>query len=157
MTVASLREIKAELDSLHPKRVQELCLKLARFRKENKELLSYLLFEAQDENTYINDVKAGMDQLFGEVKKGNNYLVKKSIRKILTMTNKYIRYSGSKQTEVELLIHFCRKLRKTGIPLHATGSMGNLYQRQLLKINKSLASLHEDLQYDYSEELKSLK
>jgi hypothetical protein len=33
--------------------------------------------------------------------------------------------------------------------------MGNIYQRQIQKINKALATIHEDLQYDYSEELKS--
>src|SRR5665647_3889469 len=74
MKPASLKEIKTELFSLHPKRIQELCLQMARFRKENKELLSYLLFEAQDEKSYIIEIKSEIDDLFKEVKKSNSYV-----------------------------------------------------------------------------------
>ncbi len=157
MKAASLKEIKTELNTLHPKRIQELCVQLARFRKENKELLSYLLFEAQDEQAYIRDVKSEMDALFKEVNKGSSFLAKKTIRKILGVTNKFIKYTGSKQAEVELLIHFCRNLEKSGIPVHASNALGNLYLRQVRKIHQSLATLHEDLQYDYSEEIRHLE
>ncbi len=156
MKAASLKEIKTEINSLHPKRIQELCLHLARFRKENKELLSYLLFEAGDEMTYVREIKSELDNLFGEVKKSSGYLAKKSIRKILGSANKYIKYSGLKQTEVEILIHFCKKLRKSGIPLPENSALGNLYFRQIKKINKALSSLHEDLQFDYAEEMRLL-
>ena len=156
MKGASLKEIKSELKTLHPDRIREICLHLAKFRKENKELLSYILFEASDEKTYINGVKSLVDELFKEVNKSNSYFAKKTIRKILRITNKYIKYSGSKQTEVELLIHFCKKLRKTGIPLPLNTALGNIYLRQYQKINKSLATLHEDLQFDYSEEVRFL-
>ncbi|MEI6275918.1 MAG: hypothetical protein WCP08_08005 [Prolixibacteraceae bacterium] len=129
---------------------------MAKFKKENKELLSYLLFESGDESTYVKEVKAELDDLFIEVKKGNSYLAKKTIRKILGMANKYIKYSGSKQTEVEILIHFCKKLRKSGIPLPINTALGNIYLRQITKIKKSLATLHEDLQFDYSDDLRLL-
>ena len=156
MKAASLKLIKTELDLLHPERVKALCLLMAKFRKENKELLSYLLFESDDERTYIKDVKSEMDELFAELNKNNLYLAKKSIRKILRTANKYIKYSGSKQTEVEILIHFCNKLRNTGISLSQNTVLGNIYLRQINKINKAVSSLHEDLQYDYAEEIKNL-
>ncbi len=151
---ASLKEIKTELKILHPSKLMEVCLRLAKFRKENKELLSYLLFESEDEKSYIKDVKALIDELFAEVRISNSYQAKKSIRKILAIANKHIKYSGSKQTEVEILIYFCKKLKKSGIPLHATSVLGNLFARQIQKIHKSLATLHEDLQFDYMEELR---
>ncbi len=156
MKAASLKEIKTELKILHPARLLEVCLQLAKFRKENKELLTYLLFDAEDENAYIKEVKLLIDDQFSEVKKSNSYLAKKSIRKILASANKYIKYSGSRQTEVEILIHFCIKLRKSGISFPVNTSLGNLYLRQIQKIQKALATLHEDLQFDYSEELKLL-
>ena len=156
MKAASLKLIKTELDLLHPERVKALCLLLAKFRKENKELLSYLLYESDDEQTYIKDVKSEMDDLFAELNKNNLYLAKKSIRKILRIANKYIKYSGSKQTEVEILIHFCNKLRNTGISLSQNTVLGNIYIRQINKINNAVSSLHEDLQYDYAEEIKNL-
>lgn len=156
MKPASLREIKTELQILHPARLQEICLQVARYRKENKELLSYLLFGSEDEQTYIKDVKLQLDELFKEVKKSNSYLAKKTVRKILAFANKQIKYSGHKQTEVEILIHFCQQLKKSGISMPFNSALGNLYQRQVLKIKKSLSTLHEDLQFDYSEDLKLL-
>jgi len=156
MKTASLKEIKTELCRLHPARIQELCIQMAKFKKENKELLTYLLFDAYDEKVYIEEVKNMMDEQFIEVKKGNTYLAKKSIRKVLSTVNKQIKFSGSKQTEVELLIHFCKRLRKTGISLPPNSALGNIYLRQIQKIKKSLSTLHEDLQFDYSDEIRLL-
>lgn len=156
MKAASLKEIKTELSLSHPKRVEELCMRMAKFRKENKELLTYLLFEAHDENAYISNIKLEVDELFKEVNKSNVYLAKKTVRKILRLANKYINFSKSKETEVEIRIHFCKKLKKLGMPLHVNTVLGNLYLRQFQKIEKTLAALHEDLQFDYSEELRLL-
>ncbi len=156
MKAASLKLIKTELDLLHPERLKELCLQMTKFRKENKELLSYLLFEADNEQAYIEGVKSEIDELFQDINKNNLYFAKKTIRKILRIANKYIKYSGSKQTEVEILIHFCKACKKTGIPLSVNTVIGNIYQRQINKINKVLDSLHEDLQFDYSAEIRLL-
>ena len=156
MKAATLNELKRELQTLTPARVIELCMHLAKYKKENKEMLTYLLFEAQDEPAYIKDVKDQIDEQFEGMNKSNLYLAKKTSRKILRTTNKYIKYSGSKQTEAELLIYFCKKLKNSGIPMHTSIALSNLYQRQIQKINKALATLHEDLQYDYLEELKPL-
>lgn len=156
MKAASLKEIKLELNTLLPHQVAELCMRLAKYKKENKELLTYLLFESSDEQLYIKEIKAQVDELFDDVNRSNLYLAKKTLRKILRTVNKYIKYSSSKQTELELLIYFCIKLRKAGVPLHANTALGNIYARQVQKIKKTLATLHEDLQYDYLEEIKPL-
>ena len=80
---------------------------MSRFKKENKELLTYILFESADEQSYIVSVKRGIDEEFEQINRSSTYFIKKSIRKILRNTRKYIRYSGKKETEVELLIYFC--------------------------------------------------
>jgi hypothetical protein len=153
---ASLKELKTELSDMHPSQLVDLCMQLVKYKKENKELLTYLLFEASDETSYVNSVKDQMSELFEDVNRTNLYLAKKTIRKILKTTNKYIKYSGNKQTEVELLLFFCLKLRKTGISMPANTALGNLYLRQYQKLNKALSSLHEDLQYDYEDKIKLL-
>ena len=118
MKAATVHEIKDELSHLSAPRLIALCLRLARFKKENKELLSYLLFEAYDEQRYIESVKAAIDVNFAEIPRGNNlYFIKKSLRKILRITNKYIRYTGSKTTEIQLLLYYCSKLKESGIPI----------------------------------------
>ena len=156
MKAASLKELKTELHTIHPQKVLELCMHLAKYKKENKELLTYLLFEASDEQNYIQEVKELIDEQFVGVNKSNLYLAKKTIRKILRTTNKFIKYSGNKQTEVDLLIYFCKKIRKSGIAIRENTALGNIYIRQIAKINKALKTLHEDLQFDYSEEMKLL-
>jgi len=154
---ASLSEIKDELQSVAPAQLLALCLRLSRFKKENKELLTYLLFEAHDLSAYIDTVKREIDPLFTEINVSNIYFAKKTIRKILRITNKHIRFTGSKQAETELLLHFCTSLRASGIPIKKNKALNNLFENQLKKIEKSMSTLHEDLQYDYVKVLERLK
>ena len=133
-----------------------ICIKLAKYKKENKELLGYLLFDSNYEPEYLEKIKAELDLLFGQINATTLYFTKKGIRKILRMTNKYIRYSGHKRTEAELRIHFCLKLRQSGVPLNSGTALGNIFDGQLSKIKQVISGLHEDLQHDYSEEVRKL-
>jgi hypothetical protein len=154
MKATSLKELKAELSTLPPLEVIDICMRLAKYKKENKELLTYLLFNAGDEPAYIKEVEEGIAEQFTEINRSNLYLTKKMLRKILRTTNRFIKYSGSKQTEVELLIFFLKNIKDSCIPVNSNKALENLYQRLILRIQKAMSSLHEDLQYDYSEELK---
>ena len=82
MRSASIQELKQELSALTPSRLIELNLRLARFKKENKELLTYLLFEASDEQQYIKGVTAEIDELFETINLKHLYYAKKTLRKI---------------------------------------------------------------------------
>ena len=157
MKAASLQEIKQELKEKNPSQLVELCLRLGRFKKENKELLTYLLFEASDTEQYIHSVKQENEASFAEINKSNLYIAKKSLRKILRTVNKYIRYTGDKIVETELLLHYCQELKKSKIPMHKSAALTKLYEGQLIKIRATIASLHEDLQYDYLRQLEALE
>lgn len=156
MKAATLNELKLELQELTPKRVLEIALRLARFKKENKELLTYLLFEAHDEQAYIKSIKKEIDSQLAAMNSSNLYLVKKSLRKILRTINKYAKYSGIKETEAELRIYFCAQIKNSGLPIKKSQQLINLYQNQLKKINAVIEKLHEDLQYDYLKEMEEL-
>ena len=156
MKPASISDIKQELNNLAPAKLLDLCLRLAKYKKDNKELLNYLIFEAHDEQGYIIALKKQVEDDFEEINKSNLYFVKKSLRKILRNIAKHIRYTSSKQAEVELLVHFCHTLKNAGIPLKNSIVLNNLYQFQLKKVAKIIATLHEDLQYDYLKEVESL-
>ena len=153
MKASSLNELKLELQELPPKRVLEIALRLGRFKKENKELLSYLLFEAQDEQGYIKNVKEEIEELFATINLTQLYFAKKTIRKILRVINKHSRYSGNKQTDLELRIFFCRQLKDSGIPFRQNAVLSNMFDGQLKKIHAALSTLHEDLQHDYRKEI----
>lgn len=156
MKAATISELKQELLNTPPAKVTELCLRLARFKKENKELLTFLLFEADDIPAYIANVKQEMDTQFESINKSNVYFVKKTLRKILRITNKYIRYSGNTDVETELLIYFCATVKSMGTTINNNQIIINIYKNQLKKIDKAIASMHEDLQYDYLKAVKAL-
>ena len=156
MKAVTLKELKEELANYSPKELRELCLRLARFKKENKELLTYLLFESSDESLYILSIKNEVDEQFELINKKSPYLIKKSFRKILRGLKKYSRYSLKKETEVELLVYFCKKLRNFTPSIRRNTGHQNFYNRQIETIRKKIALLHEDLQFDYGTELNTL-
>jgi hypothetical protein len=156
MDTASVSIIKKELKTLTPQQLQDVCIRLAKYKKENKELLSYLLFESFNEQNFIREVKEEIDEQFTHLNRSSFYLAKKTLRKVLRTTRKYIRFSGSKQTEVELLIYFCQKLKESGLKRRSSRVIQNMYTRQVERIKKALSMMHEDLQLDYLEEVDKL-
>jgi hypothetical protein len=156
MITASLKEIKSELSELDPDRLHAICLRLARYKKENKELLTYLLFEAHDEQGYVAHVKNDVEMLFEELPKGNVYYVKKGLRKILRHVNRQTKYSGEPRTELEVRIFFCMKTLESKVPINANTVLGNMFQQQVKKIQSLLAKLPEDIQADCDQEMSAI-
>ncbi len=156
MKAATVWELKQELNNRSQIELVELCLRLSKFKKENKELLTYLLYEASNETDYIESVKIEIEHEFELINKTSYYFIKKSVRKILRNTKKYIRYSKKKETEVELLIYFCNELKKMRPSIENNVTLNNLFNRQIEAIKKAMSFLHEDLQYDYEIELNKI-
>lgn len=156
MEIASLSNIKKELKNLPPEVLQDVITRLAKYKKDNKELLSYLLFEAYNEDEYIRQVKEEIDLEFMSLNRSSFYLAKKTIRKVLKNTKKHIRFSGKKETEIELLLYFCKKLKDSRLNYKRSRVVFNMYLTQVKRIQKVISMLHEDLQYDYREELEAL-
>lgn len=155
MKTASLKELKMEVSALSHSTLVELCTRLIKYKKENKELLSYLLFEANDENNYIVEVKSLIDKEFENLNRSNYFFAKKTIRKAIRTTNKFVKYSGIKQTEVELLIYLCIKIKNCGVNFDSNKALTNLYNRLLKRITKAIDTMHEDLQYDYNLDIQT--
>ena len=156
MKPESISTIKKELLDLPPDKLIEYCMRLAKYKVENKELLSYLLFNSHDQEFFIKEVKKEIDIQFKNLNKSKTFLAKKTVRKVLKTTQKFIKFSKTSTTELELLIYFCRKLKTSGLPLRFGTVLGNLYMRQVDRIRKVFASLHEDLQLDYKTEVEGL-
>ena len=156
MKTATIKELKDELGHYSREELLDYCVRMAKFKKENKELLTYLLFEASNEAHYIEGLKELIDERFSEINTSNYYYIKKSIRKILREIKKHLRYSKNKETAVELLIYFCQKLALMQPSMNRSIALQNIYQRQLILIQKTIKTLDEDLQYDYGVELDNL-
>lgn len=156
MKAVSVKQLKDELEHKDANELMTICLSLAKFKKENKELLTYLLFGADNEEGYIEAVREEIDEQFLSMNKKNYYFQKKSIRRILKNVKKYIRYSKKKETEIELLLHFCQEMKALKPSVIRQLAMNNLYYRQIDMAKKAISTLHEDLQYDYNLEVKKL-
>ena len=157
MKPASVNEIKQKLKKLYKKELVEVCQRLARFKKDNKELLTYLLFEEDDLPHYIQNVKEEIDEGFLHINTSNVYFAKKTIRKVLRIANKHIRYTGSKTAEAEILLHYLTDFKGLNLSWRKSTALTNLYASQLKKIQAAIDTMHEDLQYDYKRELERLK
>ena len=157
MKIATVRELKKELAERPNDKLVEICLRLAKHKKETKELLHYLIFESHDESSYISAIKEEVEEGFDNMNMANLYWAKKSIRKILRSLNKYIRFSGIKETELELRLFFCRQIVDSGLDIPRSAVLLNLYYRQMNTCQKLFDALHPDLQFDYETELNDLQ
>ncbi len=156
MKAASVQEIKQELRTLSTTQLVELCLRMARFKKENKELLTYLLFESHNESAFATAVCDEIDAEFSSINLSHLYFARKTLRKIVRNINKYARYSAVDETELVMRLHFCERLANAGIPLKQNQVILNLYSNQVKKVAALLESLHEDLQYEYRHRLEKI-
>lgn len=156
MKAVTLKKLKDELSHKSANELKELCLHLSKFKKENKELLTYLLFESHNEEAYIESVKEQVDVLFLAINTKSYFYIRKSVRKILTLIKKFIRYSKKKETEVALLLHFCLRLKEFKPSIKKSPRLIATFDRQIILIKKAIATMHEDLQYDYELELNEL-
>lgn len=156
MKAVTIKQLKDELSYKSANELKDLCLHLSRFKKENKELLTYLLFEAHHEEHYIQSIKELMDELFEDINTKSYFFIRKSMRKILSQVKKYIRYSKKKETETELLLYYCKKMKNFYPPIDRSVRLQNIFDTQVRMIRKAIDKLHEDLQYDYQLELEDL-
>lgn len=153
---ASLAEIKKQLSLLDAGELGRLCLRLARYKKENKEMLTYLLFDEQNEEAYRANVKSDLEELFEGLPTANVYLMKKGLRKIIRYMNKQVKFSEVPLTELEVRISFCANVRAANVPLRESRVLNNLYLQQLNRVQRLWERLPEDLQFDYAQDLRSI-
>lgn len=156
MKAPTISQLEKELKTRAPKEVLEICMRLAKHKKENKELLTYLLYGNSDELEYIHEVKEKLDALFAEINRKTVYTTKKGLQRTVRNMNKLIKYSKNKQTEIEIRVYFCNRVRELKISLNSSMVIKNLYYREIEKIRLVYSKLHEDLQLDYRGMLEGL-
>lgn len=152
MKPATIRELKRALAPLPREELLDACLRLAKFKVDNKALLTYLLLKSGDEAGYVDEVCAEIDEQLPV----NKIIHKKTLRKIIRTMEKCIRFSGDKETELHIRIHLCRQVIDRDLQWGRCRVSENMYSSQLKKIEKALEKLHPDLQYDYRQLMQGL-
>ena len=155
MKPEKLTIIKKELNGLSVEQLTEICLRLAKYKKDNKELLNYLLFDANDPLAYAEQVKVYLEEEFKTLPR-HYYQSSKTLRKILRLMNRHAKYTASRQVEMEMLLWFCSNFLKYADTSTSHKPLQAIFIRQLEKIRGLLPKLHEDLQFDYTQEFDAL-
>ena len=156
MKAASIEEIRKALQALPAKKLLEVTLRLTRFKIENKELLTYLLFEAGDEQGYVQSLQLEIDDMLADVHKAPSATVKKQLRRITRLITRQSKYIGSKWAAAELHLHFSRALQQHPENLLNITSANTIYHQQLNRAAKLIPELEDDLQHDYRRRLQAL-
>jgi hypothetical protein len=157
MYTAGVREIRQELEAQSPKELINIIQRLARFKKENKELLTFLLFEAHDLDGHLAAVREELLTSMLDIQPERIYLAKKTVRKTLRIANKHIRLIGSKAAEAEIRLHVCRLLQQSGLPIERNPVLQRIFQTQMRTARKAIDTLHEDLQWELLREADKLE
>ena len=156
MNIPSLSAIKKELSYLDEKELSSLILELGKFTRDNKAFLYFKLNERDQPSLFVDTVKEELDELFQTANTTSFYLTKKSAQTIRRKLNKALKFSKNKEDQMKLLLYFCEQLLKYGYLKYKHPILQSLFLKQTEKIQKSIAALHEDLQYDYSIRLDEL-
>lgn len=157
MYTAGVREIRQELEAQTPKELINIIQRLARFKKENKELLTFLLFEAHDLDGHLAAVREELLTSMLDIQPERIYLAKKTVRKTLRIANKHIRLIGSKAAEAEIRLHVCRLLQQSGLPIERNPVLQRIFQTQMRTARKAIDTLHEDLQWELLREADKIE
>lgn len=156
MKAASVKQIKEELLKRSPNELVNICLRLSKFKKENKELITYLLFDAADEQGYVKEVVQTLVGEFETVNIKSLYIAKKNLRRIVRMVNRFIKYSDDPETPVQILMALCIEMKKLPLNFSRSASLANIVSATRNRLLKHIELLHEDLQYEYKREFQKL-
>ena len=156
MKIASINEIKSCLNDMEKEELISGLLRLVKFKNDNKQLLNFILFEEQNPEQYILQIKAEIDLAFDSLNGSQFYLAKKTIRKTIRIANKHIKFCSKDFVEVEVLLYVCQKIKDCPYDVEKFSVLKTIFQGLTKKIEKALSTMHADLQYDYQKQYASI-
>ena len=155
MHLFSLQEQKKELQQLSKTELEAICLRFARFKKENKELLEFVLFHQGDPQAYADALKKDLEEVFKSLT-GANYADAKKLRKITKALNKHSKYMQNPALEADLWIWFCYAYCDSMAAKSTAQVIRNFFVKAVLKVEKIQSKVHEDLAFDIAQELEKI-
>lgn len=157
MLQTPLINIRKELNCLSHKELSELCLRLIRYKKENKELADYYLFEKYQEHHYLLSAKEEIRNLFATIQTSQPYLIKKSIRKIIRLAERYSKFAANPIIFLELYLEITQCMLEQFPNWKTSESLLKIALSIEKKSLRLLPKLHEDLQFDYKARLAIIR
>lgn len=150
-----LSDLKKELLELSKPELIQLCLRVAKLKRENKELLAYLIFDSEDPIFYAQKLKPEIKEVFEQPFQHAYYLTK-SIRKAMRLITKYYRFTSNKQGETELLIYLVEEFYLSWRNEYRYQALGKVIFRCLEKAQSNLKKIDEDFRADFEDPINEL-
>ena len=150
-----LSDLKKELSELSKPDLIKLCLRVAKLKRENKELLAYLIFDSEDPLFYAQKLKPEIKEVFEQPFQHAYYLTK-SIRKAMRLITKYYRFTSNKQGETELLIYLVEEFYQSWRNEYRYQALGKVIFRCLEKAQSNLKKIDEDFRADFEDPINEL-
>jgi hypothetical protein len=150
-----LSDLKKELLELSKPELIQLCLRVAKLKRENKELLAYLIFDSDDPLFYAQKLKPEIKEVFEQPFQHAYYLTK-SIRKAMRLITKYYRFTSNKQGETELLIYLVEEFYLSWRNEYRYQALGKVIYRCLEKAQSNLKKIDEDFRADFENPINEL-
>jgi membrane-anchored protein YejM (alkaline phosphatase superfamily) len=157
MNVLSLSEIRKNLKHLSDEELCVILTKLAKFKKVNKEYVSFLLLNESNEDLYVEEVKEHLLELLENLNQSSIQYAKKTLRKVLKILRQCAAFSEKDVTQLDLSIFFCHELNKLQRSIRNHSIVQGMYNREITRMDKVLKAMHEDLVSDYQIEWTNLK
>lgn len=150
-----LSDLKKELLELSKPELIQLCLRVAKLKRENKELLAYLIFDSGDPLFYAQKLKPEIKEVFEQPFQHAYYLTK-SMRKAMRLITKYYRFTSNKQGETELLIYLVEEFYLSWRNEYRYQALGKVIFRCLEKAQSNLKKIDEDFRADFEDPINEL-
>jgi hypothetical protein len=143
---------------LPPQRLAELCSALAKYKKEIKEYLGYLLFDDSDRVAYVEEVGHELRALVEAIDPSQNaYFTKKNLRRIQRAMNRYCRFVGEPGAAAEIRLQFLRALQNTAIPFRQHAQLQNIVDQEKKRTRMLIEDIHEDIRTDFEKALDEIR
>lgn len=157
MKIASLAEIKKELQHLSQKELIEVITDLSKFSTDNKLFLYFKLYGREQPDLFAEMVQEELINDFRNGNQRNAHYAKKSAQAIRRKLNKYLKFTKDKPTQIDLISFFCEMLYEYGYLMYRHPVIENLYLLQVGKVERLIGQMHEDLQFDYRDKVRELQ
>lgn len=157
MKIASLAEIKKELQHLSQKELIDVVTDLSKFSTDNKLFLYFKLYGRDQPRLFAEMVQEELINDFRNGNQRNAHYAKKSAQAIRRKLNKYLKFTKDRPTQIDLISFFCEMLYEYGYLMYRHPVIDNLYGMQVSKVERLLGQMHEDLQFDYRDKVKELQ
>ena len=163
MKAAKISELKKELAKLDHDELFDVCVRLAKFKVESKELLTYLLMKADNEIGYADELCDEIDASFNalsvdavRVRGNRGEFIRRRCAKLFAGWTNPCDSRVTKRLSCRCGSTFAGKIKEKRIRFGSCRVSANLYATQLKKIDKAIEKVHPDLQFDYNQQVSAV-